>query len=104
VTALDHRPRVPQPRRASLSRAAAYEWRLFLGAEAHLYLREQMAPDVDWPPMLRPWCEENRPGFRRHERSAIGAERLLSPPLAIRCEECGHRKRAANAEARSGQA
>lgn len=104
VTALVHRSRVPRQRGRSLSRVAGYEWRLFLGAEAHLYLCEQLAPDVYWPAMLQPWCEENRPGSRRHERSAISGERLLSPRVAIRCVECGHLRRAANAEARSGQA
>lgn len=99
MTALDHRLRIPEPRRGSLSQAAGYEWRLFLGAEAHLYPREQR--EADWPPMVKPWCEENRPGSRRHERSAISAERLLSPQVAIRCTDCGHKKRVANAEARS---
>lgn len=99
VTALDHRLRVPEPRGGSVSRAAGYEWRLFLGAEAHLYPRTQLA--ADWPPMVKPWCEEDRPGARRHERSAIGAERLLTPRPAIRCRDCGHKKRAANADALS---
>ncbi|MFE5567258.1 hypothetical protein ACFQ68_19905 [Amycolatopsis japonica] len=102
MTTLKHRIRVPEPRRGSLSRAAQYEWRLFLGAEAHLYPRAQLS--ADWPPMVKPWCEEKRPAARRHERSAIGAERLLSPRVAIRCPVCGHLKRAANAEARCGQA
>lgn len=97
--------RVPSPRGGSLSRAAGYEWRGFLlSAEAHLYRRAQLAPDVLWPPMLLPWCEENRPEPRRHERGSISRNRIAAPTVAVRCTLCHDLLLAANAEARSGQA
>ncbi|RSM60496.1 hypothetical protein DMH03_17205 [Amycolatopsis sp. WAC 01376] len=100
-----HRARIPSPRSGSLSRAAEYEWHGFLlSAEAHLYLRAQLAPDVDWPPMLLPWCEENRPEPRRHERGSISRERIAAPTVKARCPLCRDKLLTANAEARSGQA
>ncbi|MGW4129511.1 hypothetical protein [Amycolatopsis japonica] len=102
--------RVPSPRAASLSRAAGYEWRGFLlSREAHLYRREQLAPGVDWPPMLLPWCEENRPEPRRHERGSISRDRIAAPAANARCPLCRGLLLTANAAARgervsSGQA
>ncbi|WP_410676632.1 hypothetical protein [Amycolatopsis sp. cmx-4-68] len=78
------------------SPAAAYEWRMFLG-EAHCYRRAQLA--AAWPPMLLPWCEENRPGPRRHERANISERRVPDPAWAATCRTCGHLLRAANREA-----
>ncbi|MFC9252436.1 hypothetical protein [Amycolatopsis thailandensis] len=93
------------PRRGSLSRAAGYEWRGFLyGAVAHLYRRAQLAPDADWPPMLLPWCEENRPEPRRHERGSISRNRVSAPSTKTRCPLCRDLLIAAKAEARSGLA
>ncbi len=101
MTALEHQPRVPSPRVGSLSRAAGYEWRGFLlSQEAHLYRRVQMAPDVDWPPMLLPWCEENRPEPRRHERGSISRDRIAAPAAKARCPLCHDLLLRANAEAR----
>ncbi|WET78739.1 hypothetical protein P3102_32595 [Amycolatopsis sp. QT-25] len=96
---------VPSPRRGSVSRAAGYEWRGFLlGAEAHLYRRAQLTPGADWPPMLLPWCEENRPEPRRHERGSISRDRIAAPSAKTRCPLCRDLLITANAEARSGQA
>lgn len=68
------------------SRAAAYEWRWFLG-EAHCYRRDQLV--ADWPPMLLPWCEENRTGPRRHERVSISERRVAARAWSATCPDCG---------------
>ncbi|MFE5568919.1 hypothetical protein ACFQ68_28315 [Amycolatopsis japonica] len=91
---------MPQPRQASVSAAAGYEWRLFAETEAHLYRRALLAPDLYWPPMLLAWCEEVRQDPLGHERTAIGAERIAAPSAAIRCARCGGLLRDANAAAR----
>jgi hypothetical protein len=82
---------------AGISRASAYEWRWFLG-QAHCYRRDQLA--ADWPAMLLPWCEEDRPMARRHERPNISDERVPAPAPQAMCPDCGHLLRAANQEAR----
>ncbi len=95
---------VPSPRRTGglPSQAANYEWRTFLGVEAHLYRRSQLA--AAWPPMLTPWCEETRPVPLRHELAGISSTRLPAPTSATSCVECGHLLRAANREALRAQA
>ncbi|WP_167369606.1 hypothetical protein [Amycolatopsis orientalis] len=54
--------------------------------------------------MLLPWCEENRPEPRCHERGSIGRDRIAAPSAETRCPLCRDLLTAANAEARGGQA
>ena len=100
MTRFNARPQIRRLGRV-VSRAAAYEWRMFLG-EAHCYRRSQLA--ANWPPMLLPWCEEERRCSRRHERPNIGDERIPAPCPGQTCPDCGHLLRAANREALRAQA
>jgi hypothetical protein len=94
VTALDDRPR--HRTGGVVSRAELYEERFFLG-QVHCYRRDQLA--ADWPPMLLPWCEEDRPAPLRHERANIWTRRVLTAKWIDTCPRCGHLLREANQEA-----
>lgn len=100
MTALDDRPRW-LAKRVFVSRAAAYEWHAFIDGLAHSYLTVQV--DNDWPPLLTPWCEETQAYPLKHDRASVTQHRVRPTPDRI-CAGCIHRVRAANQEARRGEA
>jgi hypothetical protein len=78
MTTLDDRP-------LEIAPGDWWEWHGFVDGLAHLYPHAQLV--LDWPPLVYPACEQQRPAPLGHDRPSVTRRPVRPHPSRV-CPNC----------------